>query len=114
LQAALASELDKHSQFLQCLVISANSKAAHHKLCRSTFNVDTVAKETAPAKRDPNVTDLAQQSLETGPIPLAFDIRPLIGMELDGHGEASRREDRGSGIRPEAAIGSVKVVVGAL
>lgn len=91
-----------------------DSKPAHEKACRSTFDVDTVAEEAASAKRDPNVTDFIQQRLKTCSVLLTFDVSPLIGVKSYCHGEAAWREDRGSGIRPEAATGGVKIVVGAL
>jgi hypothetical protein len=75
-----------------------DSKPAHDKACRSAFDVHTVAKETAPAKRNPDVTDVAQQGLETYSIVLALNIRPLVRTEFDGHGEAAGRKNRGNRI----------------
>ena len=81
---------------------------------RSAFDVDTVAEEAASAKRDPDVTDFGQRRLKTCSIVPTFDVGPLIGVKSYRQGEAAWRKDRGSGIRPEAAIGGVKIVVGAL
>ena len=93
---------------------SIDRKAAHDKARRAAFDVYTMAKETAAAEGDPNVTDFSEQSLEPFLVVLSFNIGPLVGMELDGHGEVARRKDRGNGIGPKPAVGSIEVVVGAL